>query len=225
MNPIHTLPSERPLPIPKTSTTPRRALAWLCLVALTGGWSACGTCTQSGQQPQVEEVSLTRVFQTIHVRQLQAEAKVHFESISASGLQASTNPEKAVGYLTITPPGWRTQRFQLEGNITAKGMATLLAELQGQLEALVTAHGAKVVGEIDPVVQNLPIASLMIALPRIAHTRGLPVELGSLVGFCLPYEQDGLRGAIDVIAAKTAPTEDGEHWFLGLVIHESVETS
>ena len=209
----------------EASTRPRPGLAWLCLITLSVGWSACGTCTQSSDTPQVEEVNLTRVFETIHVRQLRQGAETHFASISASGLQASTNPEKAVGYLTITPPGWRIQRFQLEGNITTEGMRALMAELQEQLETFVTDQGAKVDDEIDTVVQNLPIASLMVALPRIASARGLQVELGSLVGFCLPYEQDGLRGGIDVLAAKTAPTEDGEHWFLGLVIHEPVETS
>ena len=221
---MHTQPTKRALPIAKTSANPGPTLAWLCLAALTVGWSSCGACTTPPAEPQVDGVGLTRVFHAIRVGQLQTDAKNHFESISASGLQASSKPEEAVGYLTITPPGWRLQRFQLEGNITTNDMTILLAELQWQLSALVTNHGGKIVGEIDPVVQNLPIASLMVALPRIAQTRGLTAALGSLVGFCLPYEESGRSGAIDVIATKTEPREGREHWFLGLVIHEPADT-
>lgn len=199
---------------------------------LTSRWMSfllcVGVCSCGSEQGPIQDsgtkaLKLTKLFTNVDVSRLQATAKGYFEKVSRSGLQANSTPGTPGGSMTMTPPGRKLQRFQLAGKITDQEIDKLLSKLKSELSLLVTANGAKIVGKIEDVIQNRPIAYLIVTLPGATRTKGLHLDLLFLRGFYLEYSDAKGTGRIDVMAAPTEPGDDAKNWYMGLVIHEAAE--
>lgn len=160
------------------------------------------------------EGRVTALFTNIDLRPLQTLAHAHFDDVTMQGLQYNTKPGTAGGYMTMTPPGRKLQRFLVEGGITNGEVTTLLSKLQIELTALIEANGATITGGVGEPIKNRPIAFLSVVMP------GSDLDLVYFQGFYLEYADAGGEGAIDVMATRTKPEGDDESWYLGLVIHE-----
>ena len=193
---------------------------WMLSGFLCVGLLSCGIAADAIKDGDTEAVKLTRLFTNIDVGQLQTTSRECFEGVSSAGLQANTKPGTAGGYLTITPPGWRLQRFQLGGEITAQGLEELLSKLKSELSALVVGNGARIIGRIGDAIQDRPIFCLTLVLPRVVRPGDLGMDLRGLVGFYMQYADAGGIGAIDVMAIPTGSDGDAESWYMGLMIHE-----
>lgn len=172
-----------------------------------------GGASEEGGAPQPTKV--TTLFTNIDVQSIQRTARTHFDSISGSGAQCNSKPGTPGGYLTITPPGRKLQRFQLEGEITAGEVTALLAALKTEVTALIEANDATITEGVVDSILDRPIGVLTLA------AAGASVDCMYLRGFYVKYQDADGMGAIDVMATKIASEDDEESWALGFVIHEA----
>ncbi|MEE2712730.1 MAG: hypothetical protein VX913_08150 [Planctomycetota bacterium] len=160
-------------------------------------------------------MKVTALFTNIDLKSLQATARTHFESVSGSGSQCNSKPGTPGGYITMTPPGRKLQRFQLEGEITASQVKALLEALKAESSALIEVNDATITGGEGGSILERPIEIQTLA------TAGSPVDSSHLLGFYLEYADAGGMGSIDVMATRIESEDDEESWALGFVIHEA----
>lgn len=162
-------------------------------------------------------LQLTSLFTNIDVKKLYDASEPFFGRVLRYGCQANTNPGTKGGYMTLTPPGRKMQRFFLHGTISDEKVGELLSQLKADISALIAANGARVTGGEGVSVKQRPIAYLPILFP------GNDPDLAYLRGFYFEYADDKGQGIVDVMASPIESKADGKTWAIGFLIHEAAE--
>jgi hypothetical protein len=187
------------------------AVSCFCCAALVSCGDDGGELDRAAHRPP----KVTSLFTNIDIGNLQAATRGHFRVVMNEGAVCNSKPGTPGGFMTMTPPGRKLQRFQVGGEITQAKIDGLLSELKARVRALVEANGATITGGVGASILDRPIASL--ALTGIRPK----VNCAGLLGFSLHYEDAGGMGAVDVMATRIESEEDAESWEVAFVIHES----
>jgi hypothetical protein len=162
-------------------------------------------------------LQLTSLFTNIDVKKLHDASKAFLDDVLMSGCQANTKPGTKGGYMTITPPGRKLQRFVLQGTISDEKVEELLSQLKADISALIAANGARVIGGEGASVKQRPIAYLPMLFP------GNDPDLAYLRGFYFEYADEKGQGIVDVMASPIESKTDGKTWAIGFLIHEAAK--
>lgn len=117
--------------------------------------------------------------------------------------------------LIITPPGERFRTFRIKGEISDDGIDRVWESLQKDVIKIVDASGATLLKKPVAEIRDQPW-SLFPALFGEEF-----IQISTLRGFYLEYEQGGIRGGIDIFVNK-AVHQDQVQWNIVCALHESV---
>jgi hypothetical protein len=187
-----------------------RQATWLLVATVALGTFPGDSVThsQEAKRPAAEPPQgqpKSKLYEGFDALKLKAKYAAHFDKRDRT--------TGAVANLTITPPGDVFNLFRIKGDISDEELKEVLSSLRSELSELAKASGVKVVHEPKETMGDRPIALLTVLF------LGDTVELKTVQGFYFTYEQDKIRGVVDVFAARCVAGEK-KQWKIVCAVHE-----